>query len=88
MDLSHLKSLVPDSPAWERERTRLLNAQIDAAPERLRVKLRALQFELDLDRSTMSDEDFMKNLMVRITENMENILDLSQYVKNVLRSTE
>ncbi len=88
MDLTHLKSLVPNSPAWERERTRLLNAQIDAAPERLRVKLRALQFELDLDRASMTDDEFMKNLVVRITENMENVFDLSQYVKNVLRSTE
>jgi hypothetical protein len=79
-DLSYLQYL--DAESFEAERSRLIGAELlKVAPER-RKKLLLLQLELDQFRSTHTSEEFMRELVLRLNEQVENLEDIAQYLKN------
>lgn len=85
MNLDKLYTLTPNTPEWEAERTRLINLEISKAPDHRRPNLRALQAQLDIARAGMSPEEFMALICSRVKDNIENIRDLGQCVKNMSR---
>lgn len=75
-DFDNLAKLAATNPmAFEAERSRILSAALREIPEKNRAACRALQYELDLARASMSSEKFMQHLTGRIKENLENMGD-------------
>lgn len=79
-DLGYLQYL--DEAAFEAERNRLLKAEVMKAPPERRKKLILLQMELNQFRDTHTSEEFIRELVFRIGEQIENLEDVSQYLKN------
>ena len=82
LGLSHLQTLVPNSTEFEAERNRLIRETIEAAPEAQRKKMYSLQLELDLLRVHSTPEEFMSQIVSKFRENIENLEDIAQYLKN------
>jgi hypothetical protein len=81
-DLGYLQHL--DEASFEAERNRLIAAEILKAPPERRKKLVILQMELDKFRDAHTPEEFMRELVSRIGEQVENFEDCAQFVTNTL----
>ena len=81
-DLSHLSTLAPNSFEFEAERSRLIKELIERAPENQRKKMYALQLQLDLLRIHSAPEEFMNQIVSKLRENIENLEDQLQFLKN------
>lgn len=64
-----------DADSFERERNKIIAAEILKAPPEHRIGLLAMQYQLDMRRDRMTREEFMSSLFVDITENLENLTD-------------
>ena len=82
MDLSHLANLSQEE--YEQARVKLITDMINDAPAHHRLRLLKLQNALDIRRKSMSSEHFMKSLFADIFENLENLDDQFNLVRNKL----
>lgn len=82
MDLSHLANLPQEE--YEQARVKLITDMINDAPAHHRLRLLKLQHELENRRKNMTSEDFMQSLFVDIFENLENLDDQFNLVRNTL----
>lgn len=87
-NLSHLLSLDPTSIEFEVERSRLIKEMIERAPEPQRKKMQLLQLELDLLRVHSTPEEFMNQIVLKSRDQVENLEDLVQFLKNTLVKNE
>lgn len=82
LDLTRLQSLDPESIEFEAERCRLIEAEIQKVPAEKRNRLKAFQMGLDLYREQHGAEMFLKHIADQLRENVENLEDVLQYLKN------
>ena len=81
-NLTRLQSLDPKSAEFEAERCRLIKAEIEKVPPEHRSKALLLQMELDRLREELSPEKFMEAIVFKLREQVENLEDIAQYLKN------
>jgi len=82
-DLSYLRSLDPESQEFEAERKRLIDEEINKVPLHRRPALWALQMELDQYRAGHTSVEFLRYITGRLEENVQNLEDVLQYLKNI-----
>jgi hypothetical protein len=71
-----------DKNSFEVERNRLIADELSKVPPERRKKLLAVQMELDQFRDTHTPEEFMRELVSRLQDQIENLEDIAQYLKN------
>lgn len=84
-DLGYLQHL--DAASFEAERNRLIAAEILKVPPERRKKLVLLQMELDKFRDTHTSEEFLMHINSVLRENLENLEDKLQFMKNTQAKT-
>jgi len=86
-DLSRLNSLDPETPEFEAERQRLIKAEIEKVPLERRGKLFLFQEKLDQYRAQHGATKFLEHIVEQLRENVENLEDTLQYLKNTRAKT-
>lgn len=81
-DLSRLRSLDSNSTAFEAERCRLIKECINRIPIERRSNVLAFQMELDKYREIHGSVRFMEHIAEQLQENIQNLEDLLQFLKN------
>ena len=73
--INKLFELSGDAVAFEAERSAIIEEMLASIPEKHREKCRALQSELDAARNKMNSDQFMQFLIMRVQENIADMLD-------------